>query len=296
MTDQTPRSYPQGVPSWIEARHPDPEAARAFYGGMFGWDLEERVPPGAPGSYSIASIGGRDVGAIASSDDPATWTTYIAVDDADAVAARVVELGGTAAAPQDAGPGGSAGRGVDCVDPRGAAFGLWQARDRLGAQHINSPGGWVFSDLRSPEPERAIAFYERLFGWQVSDVHEGPSAMIRLPGYGDHLARTSDPDIRTRQVGAPEGFADVIGALARTGDGDDGGSSTAGGSGTDGDSAHDDWHVSFSVADRDEAAARAERLGGRLLGTWEGFWTRAAELQDPQGATFRVTQFAPSAG
>lgn len=275
MTDATPRSYPQGVPSWIEARHPDPDAATAFYTGLFGWDVDERLPPGAPGSYRIVSIDGRDVGAIASSDDPATWTTYIAVDDADATAARVVELGGTAAEPADAGPGGSAGRGVDCVDPRGAAFALWQARERVGAQHINAPGGWVFSDLRSREPETAVAFYERLFGWQVSDVREGPSAMVRLPGYGDHLAATSDPDIRERQVGAPEGFADVIGALARI------------------DAGPDDWHVSFSVADRDDAAALAERLGGRVLDTWDGFWTRAAELQDPQGATFRVTQFAP---
>ena len=277
MTDETPRSYPQGVPSWIEARHPDPDGATAFYTGLFGWDVDERLPPGAPGSYRIVSIDRRDVGAIASSDDPATWTTYIAVDDADATAARVVELGGTAAEPADAGPGGSAGRGVDCIDPRGAAFALWQARERVGAQHINAPGGWVFSDLRSREPETAVAFYERLFGWQVSDVREGPSAMVRLPGYGDHLAATSDPDIRERQVGAPEGFADVIGALARI------------------DAGPDDWHVSFSVADRDDAAALAERLGGRVLDTWDGFWTRAAELQDPQGATFRVTQFAPDA-
>ncbi len=275
MTDQTPRTYPQGVPSWIDARQPDPDAAQAFYGGLFGWDFEERLPPGVPGSYRIVSIDGREVGAIASSEDPATWTTYIAVDDADAVAARVAELGGSAAAPEDAGPGGAAGRSVDCVDPRGAAFGLWQARARLGSQHINAPGGWVFSDLRSAEPEQAFSFYEQLFGWQVSDMQEGPSAMVRLPGYGDHLAATSDPDIRERQVGAPDGFADVIGALART------------------ESGPDDWHVSFSVADRDDAATLTERLGGTVLGTWEGFWTRAAELRDPQGATFRVTQFSP---
>jgi predicted enzyme related to lactoylglutathione lyase len=276
MTDATPRTYPQGVPSWVEARHPDPDAAAEFYGALFGWDLEERLPPSAPGSYRIATVDGRDVGAIASSDDPATWITYIAVDDADATAARVVELGGTAAEPTDAGPGGSAGRGVDCIDPRGAAFALWQARERTGSQHINAPGGWVFSDLRSREPEAAFAFYERLFAWQVSGMSEGPSAMVRLPGYGDHLAATSDPDIRHRQVGAPEGFADVIGALARIPDGPD------------------DWHVSFSVADRDAAASRVEELGGRLLGKWEGHWTRAAELEDPQGAAFRVTQFAPT--
>lgn len=278
MTDETPRTYPQGVPSWIDARQPDPDAAQAFYGGLFGWDFEERLPPGAPGSYRIVSVDGHEVGAVASSDEPAAWRTYIAVDDADAVARRVTELGGTAGHAEDAGPGGAAGRSVECVDPRGAAFGLWQARARLGAQHINAPGGWVFSDLRSTEPERAIVFYEQLFGWQVSDIEEGPSAMIRLPGYGDHLAATSDPDIHERQAGAPEGFADVVAALAPL------------------ESGADDWHVSFSVADRDDAAALAERLGGRVLDSWDGSWTRAAELQDPQGATFRVTQYAPQGG
>ncbi|MBK0296516.1 VOC family protein, partial [Bacillus sp. S34] len=58
MTDQTPRTYPQGVPSWIDARQPDPDAAQAFYGGLFGWDFEERLPPGVPGSYRIVSIDG----------------------------------------------------------------------------------------------------------------------------------------------------------------------------------------------------------------------------------------------
>ena len=274
MTD-TPRTYPQGVPSWVEGRMPDADAAGSFYAELFGWELEERVPPSVPGSYRIATLGGSDVGAIASSADPAAWFTYIAVDDVDATAARVVELGGVASEPSSAGPGGTAGRGADCTDPRGAAFGLWQARERLGSQYVDRPGGWVFSDLRATDPERAVAFYRELFGWAVSEMNEGPSAMIRLPGYGDHLASTSDPGIHERQAGAPEGFADVVAALARA----------------DGD--HDDWHVSFSVEDRDDSARLVERLGGRVLGTWEGFWTRAAEVQDPQGATFRLTQFAP---
>lgn len=275
MTDATPRTYPQGVPSWIDHRSPDPDAAERFYAALFGWRLEERLPPHVPGSYRIASIDGREVGAVADGVDHAVWTTYLAVDDADVTAARVVELGGTAATPEDAGAGGRAGRSVDCVDPAGAAFGLWQARERLGAQHINAPGGWVFSDLRAADPERAIRFYRELFGWQVTDVGED-GAWIRLPGYGDHLAATSDPGIHERQDGAPEGFADVVAVLGRA------------------PGAHDDWHVSFSVADREAAITRVIDLGGQVLGTWEGPWVRAAEVVDPLGATFRVTQFAPA--
>ncbi|MGU3410129.1 VOC family protein [Microbacterium sp. M1A1_1b] len=274
MTDATPRTYPQGVPSWIEGSFPDPDAAADFYAALFGWQLEERLPPSVPGSYRIATLDGRDVGAIASSDDPAAWWTTIAVDDVDQVVTRVVDLGGTATAPADAGPGGSAGRGATCVDPRGAAFALWQARDRLGAQHINAPGGWVFSDLRSSEPDAAFSFYQQLFGWERSGVQEGPSTMLLLPGYGDHLAATSDPHIRERQAGAPPEFADVVAALAHI------------------DAGPDDWYVTFGVADRDEATARIESLGGRVRSTWEGPYTRAADVVDPQGAPFRVMQYA----
>ncbi len=273
MTDATPRRYPQGVPSWIEGRFPDPDAAADFYGGLFDWRFEERLPPSVPGSYRIASVDGHDVGAIGSSDDPAAWGTTIAVDDVDVTAARVVDLGGTATAPMDAGPGGAAGRGAECVDPRGATFALWQARDRLGAQYINAPGGWVLSDLRSTDPDAALSFYARLFGWERSSVQEGPSAMLLLPGYGDHLAATSDPQIRERQAGAPAEFADVVAALARV------------------DEGPDDWYVTFGVEDRDDTATRVTTLGGRVLATWEGPATRAADVVDPQGASFRVMQY-----
>ena len=41
--------YIPGVPCWIDTNQPDPEAAVAFYGGLFGWEFEDVTPPGAPG-------------------------------------------------------------------------------------------------------------------------------------------------------------------------------------------------------------------------------------------------------
>ncbi len=71
------------------------------------------------------------------------------------------------------------------------------------------------------------------------------AVVIRRPGYGDHLAATVDPGIHERQEGisAPPGFADAIGRLAPLENG------------------HDHWHVTFTVASRDESAAATERLG-----------------------------------
>jgi predicted enzyme related to lactoylglutathione lyase len=271
-----PRTYPHGVPSWVDTEQPDPDAAVHFYGGLFGWTFENVMPPGAPGSYLIARLDGKDVAAVgpagAGIGTPA-WNTYIAVDDADATAAAVTAAGGTVlAAPQDAGPGG---RTATCADPDGAGFRLWQARRRPGAQLVNVPGAWNFSDLHATDPAAALGFYAPLFGW-VADQFVGARTMVRVPGYGDHLAATVDPDIRRRQAHAPTGFADVIGGFAPT---------------APGEAPH--WHVTFSHADRDAGAVAAERLGGTVVSTGETMWARQAVLRDPAGALFTISQFAP---
>src|SRR4029079_8767568 len=92
------------------------------------------------------------------------WNTYVAVENADATAAAVRAAGGTVdVQPVDAGPGG---RWAGCVDPRGARFRLWQPRRRPGAQLVNAPGSWNFSDLHTADASAATAFYAPLFGWE----------------------------------------------------------------------------------------------------------------------------------
>jgi predicted enzyme related to lactoylglutathione lyase len=268
------RTYPHGVTSWIDSEQADLAAASAFYSGLFGWTLTDAMPPGAPGSYLIATLEGQDVAALAPAvdDRAAAWNTYIAVDDADATAAALQPLGGVVAVPPaDAGPGG---RLAMCVDPWGAEFRLWQARRRLGAQLVNAPGTWNFSNLHTPDRDRALAFYGALFGWVGVDL-PGAGTMVQVPGYGEHLAATVDPGIFERQAGAPPGFADVVAGLVVD------------------DDPH--WAVTFSVADRDDSAATAERLGATVLNSAESMWTRTAVVRDPQGAEFTISQFTPPA-
>jgi predicted enzyme related to lactoylglutathione lyase len=249
---------------------------------LFGWTFENAIPPDAPGYYLIARLGGLDVAAIGmpESESAASWNTYIAVDDADAIARAVTEAGGQVVrSPEDVGP---AGRRADVIDPSGAAFRAWQARRRPGAQVVNVPGAWNFSDLHTSDPVGAKAFYGGVFGWEADDFDFGDgqgAAMWRRPGYGDHLAATVDPDIRNRQaaVSAPPGFADAIGWLASL---------------QKGEAPH--WHVTFAVADRDDAVASALRLGATdVSGPVDTDWTKAAVVRDPQGATFTLSQFTP---
>ena len=51
--------------------------------------------------------------------------------------------------------------------------------------------------------------------------------------------------------------------------------------------------MTFTVADRDEAAERVERLGGVVVSSDENDWTRNALVRDPLGAVFTVSQLAP---
>jgi predicted enzyme related to lactoylglutathione lyase len=268
------RTYPHGVTCWVDTEQADVEAASDFYAALFGWTLTNAMPPGAPGSCLIAALDGLDVAAIGSSfSGPARWNTYVAVDDADDAAAAVTRAGGRVVSPPaDAGPGG---RAATCTDPAGAEFRLWQARGRLGAQLVNVPGAWNFSDLHTPEPDSAMAFYGAIFGWVSVDIGGG-AAMVQVPGYGDHLAATVDPDIHVRQASAPPGFADVIGGLVVAGR-----------------EQPAQWTVTFSVIDRDESAATAEGLGATVLARSEDPWTRKALVRDPQGAEFTVSQFTP---
>jgi predicted enzyme related to lactoylglutathione lyase len=277
-TDMTARTYPQGVPCWIDTEQPDVEAAVEFYAGLFGWTFEDVMPPGAPGRYLIAKLDGRDVGGMASAPEGAAkWSTYVAVDDADAAVQRLAAAGASVrSAPADAGEGG---RSAALTDPEGAEFRIWQPKRRLGAQVANQPGTWNFSDLHTPDPAASIAFYEQAFGWQVDDL--GFALMIRRPGYGDHLEATVDPNIRARQsvLAAPPGFEDAIAWIA---------TSAAG--------KQPHWHVSFTVADRDRTVVEAERLGATVLRQSETEWTRTALIRDPQGAEFTASQFTPPAG
>ncbi|MBD8078630.1 VOC family protein [Cellulosimicrobium arenosum] len=267
-----PRTYPHGVPCWVDTEQPDVDAALAFYGALFGWDFEDRLPPGAGGRYVVASLGGQDVAAIASGQGPPEWITYVAVDDVDSAARGVPDLGGVVLdGPTTVGP---PGRMAVVRDPQGAAFRLWQPGTRLGAQRVDMPGAWVFSTLRTPDVEQAMRFYGPLLGWEVSpDLGLG---MARVRGYGDHLQRTVNPEIDELQVDAPPGFRDVV-AGVETGPGA---------------ARHT---VMFAVADRDDAARAAERAGGTVLSSSDTQWTRDAVVRDPQGAELTLSQYTPPA-
>lgn len=273
--------YIPGVPCWIDSGHPDPAAAVEFYRGLFGWELEDAMPPGSDSEYHMARIDGGEVAAIGSitpgAPEVATWHTYVAVDSADDAAARVREAGGTVfLEPFDV---MDAGRMAGCADPEGAVFFVWQAKGSIGARVVNEHGSVNFNGLVTRDPAAAKAFYGAVFGWTTVPV--GPGEMWALPGYGDDLERDT-PGLRKMLAdsGAPAGFEDVVASIEPiTGDGPD-------------TPAH--WNVTFAVDDADAVAARAAELGGTVVSPpTDAPWTRVTVIDDPQGARFVAGQYVP---
>jgi uncharacterized protein len=280
--------YPPGVPCWVDTSQPDPESAARFYGGLFGWEFEDRMPSDAPGNYFVAKLHGRDIAAVGSqmegSPPTPVWNTYIAVDNADDATAKIAKAGGsTLAEPFDV---LDAGRMGVFADPSGAVFSVWQAKQTKGAQLVNEAGTWNFSDLNTRDFDGAAAFYGDVFGWVAGALEGGGMefTFLRLPGYGDFLERTVQPGLRAGQeeAGAPPEFADVVASMVRM----------------TSDRFPDDvpphWSVTFAVDDTDATASRAEELGGTLMAPpMDAGPTRIAVVRDPQGAVFTASRFYP---
>jgi predicted enzyme related to lactoylglutathione lyase len=280
-------SYLPGVPCWIDSMQPDPEAAKEFYGGLFGWQFDNRAPEGSPGPYYVAQLHGRDVAAIGGPAEPGStpfWNTYTAVENVDRTAALVSEAGGRViSAPSDV-PG--AGRMAVFADAQGAVFSAWQADTFIGAQLVNEPGAWNFSELNTGDPDDAMRFYRAVFGWETIGFGMGTSqfTFFTKAGYGEFLAK-SYPEIYANQDagGAPSGFADAVAWLIpHTSE------QTA-------DDPH--WSVTFAVDDADAIASRAEALGGKIIvPPFDAEPVRMTVLADPQGGVFTASKYQPSSG
>ncbi len=246
-------AWPGGTPCWVDLGVDDIDRARAFYTGLFGWD----IPPGPPeaGGYSMCLHGGRPAAGIGPKmgppEMPSTWTTYLAADSLDDVAARITAAGGQLmVGPMDV---MDVGRMAVAADPGGAAFGLWQARAHTGAQVANEPGSLCWNENMSRDFDGNKAFYHSVFGYDYDDMSGGGFSYATLK-LGDDI------------VGGIGGLpADVPAEVP----------------------AH--WSTYFAVADTDAAVDKVTGLGGSLLRpAWDSPYGRMATVADDQGAAFSV--------
>ncbi|MCF2527089.1 VOC family protein [Yinghuangia soli] len=247
--------YTQGTPCWTDLMASDQQAAIDYYSDLFGWNGE--VGPAEFGGYAICELRGKPVAGIGPAmamdggpPPPTVWTTYLSVDDIEETAAKVTANGGTLLFPPM--QVGDQGHMLVCVDPSGAVVGAWQRIDFFGAQRVNEPGALIWNELNTRDLDKALPFYEAVFGVtfeatpEMADYH-GMLAAGRVVGG----AQPMNPDIP----------ADTP--------------------------SH--WLTYFAVDDVDSTVAAAVRARSTLLmPAFDMSAGRMAVLQDPQGGVFAV--------
>lgn len=103
---------------WVELSAPDGGAARAFYQAVLERPVEDMGVPGF--DYATVKVGDDSVAGIwGVPGEPARWTIYFAVDDADAAVDRTTAAGGSVVRAAEDSP---YGRFAIVADPVGAAF------------------------------------------------------------------------------------------------------------------------------------------------------------------------------
>jgi len=245
--------YTPGTFCWTDLSTSDQDAAKAFYGALFGWEVED-IPVGEGAVYSMMSLGGKAVAAIspqqpeqAAAGVPPLWNSYVSVQSADATLARAKELGATVHAP--AFDVMEAGRMGVIQDPQGAYFLAWEPKQTIGAQLVNANGALAWNELATPDLDAAGTFYGALFGWTIEPL-DGPMPyrMIKNGEAGNGGMTVPNPP------GTPP-----------------------------------NWLVYFGIDDLDAALARIAELGGTALTpAMDIGMGRIAVSQDPQGAVFAL--------
>lgn len=119
-----------GAFSWCELITPDPAAAVAFYGALFGWTSDATDMGGGP--YHVVKVGDSMVGGVMAPPPdaagmPAAWGCYVTVDDVEATVARCTELGGAVLVPPMDVP--TVGRMAVLRDPQGAVLSVMTYSD-----------------------------------------------------------------------------------------------------------------------------------------------------------------------
>lgn len=250
--------HPAGSFCWIELATSDQNAAKTFYTSLFGWAVNDS-PMGPGDFYSIFKLNGRDAAA------GYTLRKDQREQGVPPNWSLYIAVDNADQAAAKAGQAGGkvlapafdvmdVGRMAVVQDPTGAAFCVWQAKKNTGIGIAGEPGTLCWADLSTPDPGRAAKFYSALFGWKVEKGEKDPSGYLHIKN-GDQFIGGIPP----AHGNAPP-----------------------------------HWLIYFMVADVAATAAKAGKLGAKILmppqdmegvGTW-------AIVSDPQGAVFAIFKSA----
>lgn len=217
---------------WNDLMTEDLDAARRFYGGMFGWTFDNFSARSGRGRYAIARSGNVYVAGLvpvparADGKKISRWLPYVSVDNVDRALSRAIAAGATVAA--DAREVGF-GRVAAIIDPEGAVIGL--ARSKVGDPDDNATrpkvGRIVWTELLTDrDPAEAARFYRALADYDVKSIERrgGQYTLLAVQGT-DRVGILKNPSNESPPV----------------------------------------WLSYFAVEDPVAASAKVEALGGKVL-------------------------------
>ncbi len=246
-------------PVWVDLATPDAEASRDFYSRLLGWQVEVDPDP-QYGGYGVAKIDGKDaagIGSKQSPEQPTVWSLYIGTDDLDGMVERVKAAGGNVIAePFDV---GDQGRMAVFQDPSGAFISAWQGT-RMGGFQTEKPGAYGWAELNARGKEKALPFYEQVFGWATRESPMGEGQ----PPYTEFL-------LDEESIAGAWEMNEMIPTEVPS-----------------------YWQIYFNVDDVDSAFQKVLDLGGREMVAPQDFpGGRFAIVTDPQGASFGLLKMTP---
>jgi len=170
---------PTGAPCWIDISTSDEARTHAFYGALFGWTIEDPGPD--YGGYKNFLKDGLQVAGsmTAPPGAPDAWSVYLAVPDAEKVAANAP---GVIAPAMDV---MTLGRMAVVLDPGGAAVGAWQAGEHTGFGVTGEHGAPSWFELHTNAYDAAVAFYRDVFEWPAFAVADEPGFRYTTHGEGE---------------------------------------------------------------------------------------------------------------
>lgn len=214
---------------WNDLITDDIDAARNFYGALFGWTFQSSSRPG--GEYVLARSGDVYVAGMVPVETPndgakiSRWLPYVSVQDLDMAVSRAEAEGADIVIPPRQ---VSLGRVAAMIDPEGAVIGL--ARSDIGDPDDRTtaarPGRVVWTELLSDDPQAAAAFYGSVVGYDVQRTERRGGTYTMLANRG------------TERAGILENPAEDWDPV---------------------------WLTYIGVTDPAAAAARVETLGGQVL-------------------------------
>jgi predicted enzyme related to lactoylglutathione lyase len=240
---------------WRELMTTDVEAAKGFYGELFGWSFSS-MEMGTSGTYWLVNVGGKPRGGIMKlpPNVPMThWMSYVSVEDVDAAVGRAKAAGGQA--PMGSMTMGGVGSMAVIMDPTGAATMAFCGDDPDPEVTRPGPGEFCWETLSTKDADAAKRFYGEVYGWKASSFGGAMTTFGVADGMEGQVA-----DVQPAQPGMPS-F----------------------------------WNTHVVVAKLSDAVARVEKLGGKVMMAEidvPGIG-KIGMVQDPQGAF--IALFEPSA-